>query len=326
MVYETPDGSGGLHLLSPQGEIRRISSRLRTDAILGDTVFAAVPDEAGKRIWLCTNFGVSLLDEQCRVVANLTHHDGLLGNRVSAAVSMGGKMFFAGRWDDERGGLMVFDPATSVFTSLFDRDGMATNSLESLAAKGDSIELTYGVQYLRYGPGGGHFRLYAPTTYTPSTGIFSPPSPPRILDQNEADRPSARKPIGEMPYLGGYVIDRKVIGNRTFLCGTRGLVILDGPTAPEMKIARIDPILTISPAAAQRAEARRFRIPERISPAQLKELLANPNPYIVANALAASYSPVMSEGSKDYTSLIAGCVGHPQPVQCPQQPGRRGGR
>lgn len=310
MVYETPDGSGGLHFLSPQGEIRRVSSRLRTDAILGDTVFAAVPDEAGKRLWLCTNFGVSLLDEQFRVVANFTRHDGLLGNRVSAAVSMGGKMFFAGRWDDERGGLMVFDPATSVFTSLFDSDGLATNSLESLAAKGEGIELTYGVQYLRSGPSGG-YRLYAPTTYTPSTGIFSLPSPPRIFDQNEAEHLSARKPIGEMPYLGGYVIDRKVIGNRTFLCGTRGLAILDGPTAPEMKILRIDPILVLSPAAAQREEAKRFRIPEKISLAQLKKLLANPNPYIVANALAASLSPVMSEGSKDYTSLIAGCVGHP---------------
>ena len=310
MVYETPDGSGGLHFLSPQGESRCVSSRLRTDAILGDTVFAAVPDEAGKRIWLCTSFGVSLLDEQCRVVANFTHRDGLLGNRVSAAVAMGGRMFFAGRWDDERGGLMVFDPATSVFTTLFDRDGMATNSLESLAAKGDSIELTYGVQYLRYGPGGGHYRLYAPTTYTPSTGNFSPPGQPRIFDP-EAGLPPTKKPIGEMPYLGGYVIDRKVIGNRTFLCGTRGLVILDGPTAPEMKIGRIDPILTLSPAAAQREEAKRFRIPENISPAQLKELLANPNPYIGANALAACYTPMRSEESKDYTSLIAGCVGHP---------------
>jgi hypothetical protein len=102
-----------------------------------------------------------------------------------------------------------------------------------------------------------------------------------------------------------------VIGNRTFLCGTRGLVILDGPPAPGMKIGRIDPILVLSPAAAQRKEAKQFRIPERISPARLKELLANPNPYIVANALAASLSPVMSEESKDYTSLIAGCVGHP---------------
>jgi len=66
MVYEMPDGCGGLWLISPEGDVRQVSRQLRSDAILSDVVFEVVPEDAGGRKWLCGRYGVAVLDRDNR--------------------------------------------------------------------------------------------------------------------------------------------------------------------------------------------------------------------------------------------------------------------
>lgn len=327
-VYQTPDGSGGLHLLTPQGPAgqgraeaqaggrrRHISSGF-ADTLFGDNVFAAVQEAAAEagagRTWLCTEYGVSVLDAAGRVAHRYSGRDGLLGNRISGGAALGGKLYFASRHDDSAGGLIVFDPATRLFTSLLESDGLASGALETVERQDEALKLVYGVEYRRFGDY--RYHIYSPGTFTPAAAAFSPRLPPEILSQSDAVQRLPKPPGEPLPLLGGSILARQTIGGRTFLCGTRGVVIREGdarvtPLADSPARARLAPIVVYSPDAQLRAQALQRRIAGNIPPERLGEFVGNPNPYIVADAIAAAMASVM-DGSAAHVDLIAPAVKH----------------
>lgn len=305
MVYETPDGSGGLHILNA-GARTHISAGF-SDTLLGDTVFAVVSE--GQRTWVCTSYGLAALDPEARIVSTLTGRDGLLGNRISGGAVLGSKVYFATRHDDRCGGLVIFDPATSLFSAMLESDGLATGALEGVQADGDKLGLTYGVSYRRYG--NFSYEQYAPGKYTPATGAFSPRNAPKILDQSAANAAASRPRLGgDMPFLGGSIISRQSIGGKTFVCGTRGLVVLSPGATAALNMPALNPKLAPGQDILLRREAVGLKIAAPLQADALREYLKSPNPYIVAEALAAAYEP-MAKGGKEFTPLVASCIKHP---------------
>jgi HEAT repeat protein/predicted negative regulator of RcsB-dependent stress response len=305
MPRETEDGSGGLHFLSVSGQVRHVSAAPRPDTLHGDVVFAAVPDTtSGSKtngwVWLCTNYGLAAVNPQHRVVATVTRRNGLLGNRVTSGVSTGGKLYFATRWGDNGGGLIVYHPRQAVFTSLTEVDGLAANSLQNIAvpaasqqsssqqslSSGPALTLTYGVQYRRWADY--KYQQYPPGTYRPAAGVFSPVPEPRIMTQQEAGKLPRGKGLGTIPYLGGLVLSRQVIEGKTWLCGTRGVVILNAKAPSSPAVPTIMARVMLDPRQVQLAQAKKRKV-DITSPAALAQALKDSNPFYRAEALSSVY-------------------------------------
>ena len=304
-VYETPDGSGGLHFISPDGNLRHVSGVPRADCILGDEVFATVPDDGA--VWLGTRYGLSLLDGQCRVLRNVTRCDGLCANRVTAGAALGGKLYFATGWRDSGGGLAVYDPETTLFTSLTMTDGLATDKLDSVSVEGGELKLDYDVEYMRGSRADAQrYRLYPPGHYRPATGTFTPVPEPRLMSSGERSKAIVNlRPKPEsatVPYLGGLVISQQVIDGKTFICGTRGLVILSTEARPELQIAEITPRVRFDPRVALIADANKRRGFVG-SPQELAKVLQDENPYYRADVLASLLDRELD--AEEYIPLIA---------------------
>ncbi len=279
------DEAGGLKFVSATGEPRRVSSAPRADVLRGDTVFAAVAD--GARTWLCTNRGLAVLDGQGRVTNTYTQSDGLLANHITSGAASERRLYFASRWDDAKGGLLVFDPATGVFTTLFSEDGLSSDALEGVApdpARPGALALTYGVQYRRWA--NFSYQQLPPGWFRPASGEFSPPAPPRIMDQTAAYAALPKPRLGAMPFLGGRIIAKQIIGGRTYLCGTRGALVLGDNEVVPLKPAPLVVRVMLDPRQNQLADARQRKV-EIASSAQLATALRDPNPFYRANALAS---------------------------------------
>jgi HEAT repeat protein/predicted negative regulator of RcsB-dependent stress response len=299
---DIPEGSGGVIFRRDGGlggmTTHLLASTPQGDALWGDEVYASVAD--GDRRWLCTSHGLVVLDREGRVAASYTRRDGLPANAIMNGVKLGGKLYFAARWGDNGGGLVIFDPATGVFTSLTEADGLAANSLQAVAVEGNAIKLIYGVQYLRYGnPGNARYRQHPPGLYHPDTGEITAGGEPRLLTDQEADkaRPQPWKEL--LPYLGGTLFGKETVNEKTYLYGSRGLVILDADMPAMRATEELKATVVADPRLALIADAQKRRV--RIgSPAELAEALKDPNPFYRANALASPFY--------DRLDLIEACL------------------
>lgn len=281
-AHETPDNAGGLFLGAKNGEAKRISSGNRPDALAGDIVFDAVSDDSRGAVWLATQSGLAGL-KNGQIFARLSQSDGLLGNRLtSGAVTAGGKLWFATHFDDDGGGLIGFDPKTTLFQSFFDVDGLPSNAVENLEARPDGkLQLQFGAQYRRWGD----FKNQQQPAgwFDPKTGAFSPTLAPNIVKNSGV---SHFKPLGTLPVLGGPIIARKRLGGKLFLMGTRGAVIEGNAPFVAPKIARI--AVKLRPDARQTLILAAKKRPVSVgSLANLKTALADENPFFRARVLAS---------------------------------------
>ncbi len=302
------DRDGGLFFVKPDQTAVRASSSERSDAIRGDLVSDVLFSPTGH--WLCTSLGVAHLDRQGRVINIFTRADGLCANRVTGGAELLGKQYFSTAWGDSGGGLAVFDPATSVFTTLGRENGLPTDKLESVQVQGEQLRLSFGTEYLRYSSGS--YRQFGPTTFDPKTNQFAPSGEPKILKQNEAERGFNKNGPTALPFLGGVLSKRLQRDGKTYLCGTRGLVILNGELA-EPQFATLGAKLHLNPVAEQLADAEQ-RKPVIKTPEDLAAALKDKNPFYRANAIGAllglkrplpvAYFPLVSSQLSDATLRV----------------------
>lgn len=275
------DHDGGLFFVKPDSTTVRASSSERSNAIRGDLVSDILFTPNGH--WLCTSLGVARLDRQGRIINIFTREDGLCANRVTGGAALLGKQYFSTAWGDSGGGLAVFDPATSVFTTLSHENGLPTDKLEAVQVQGEQLRLSFGTEYLRYSSG--RYRQFDPTTFDPKSNQFAPSSEPKILKQNEAERWVNKSDATTLPFLGGVLSKRLQRDGKTYLCGTRGLVILNGELS-EPQFATLGAKLRLSPIAEQLADAEQ-RKPVIKTPDDLAAALKDQNPFYRANAIGA---------------------------------------
>jgi HEAT repeat protein/tetratricopeptide (TPR) repeat protein len=306
-AYETWDEEGGLYLLSPGRPARRVSSVVAADSLPGDEVLSVVLSEARNR-WACTNRGLAALAQRGGVSAHFTRADGLCANRVVSGSPLGGRVYFAAGWNDHGGGLVVYDPRTTVFTSLSQSDGLATDKLASIEPANDGLKLVYDIEPMR----DGHYRLHPPGTYDPRSARVRPGGEPLLMRRSEGQEAEwARWPHGApMPYLGGSILSEKEHEGRRYLCGTRGLVIAPaGRELPPLRV--VEPqVQLVAPTAARLAEASQVEVPVPPPLGALEALLEHENPYVRARALAAARDPVCA-GQADYVALVGESAGDP---------------
>jgi HEAT repeat protein len=119
-----------------------------------------------------------------------------------------------------------------------------------------------------------------------------------------------------LPILGGLALCRAGetggAGPR-FLGGTHGLLVCSGAMGPDnLRLHWPEESVQVVQSArqAQVSEAAKAAIPQRLSPEQLQRFLADANPYVVANALAATLLPIL-DGRTGYAPIIGACVSHP---------------
>lgn len=278
-------------------------------------VWAVVFEDARQQAWLCTGAGLALLRPGLRGLEHFGFAEGVNSGPMLDGLELGGKVYFATGWDDARGGLTVYDPQTSVFSTFFRCDGMDSEKVIGLAARDGRLELRFGIEYLRYAPdvmGDRRYRACPPCRFDPATRRFTPTGQPQIIDPTAAqDRGrSEREDLGPMPFLGGRVARRYEHDGRTWLCGEPGLVVLPkqesaGPVFASLAIKTL-PSLDQS----LREEAARVTIRNPIAPETLRTLVASTNRYVRANALAAAMIPV-AKGQDGYASAIGKCVEDP---------------
>ena len=308
IVWDKKDDAGGLHLVAADGTAQRISNRFHTDALLGDNVFDAVADPSGACTWLCTDLGLARLDANDRVVARFSRADGLCCNRVTSAATLAGKLFFSTAWGDHGGGLGIFHPDSRIFTARFQPDGLATNKLDRIEPVNGRLRLVYDVEYGRGGPYG--YRLYPPGEYAPATREVASGGEPSYPSQTDAHRTIAlRHPRTSRmaPLIGGWVIGEKAIGNKTYLCGTRGLLIFPG-NAPTVEVRELAVTLVTDPEVRLREEAKNAKLIVQ-SPADLEKYLASENPFIRVRALCEAR---LMDGTPDgYIPLLCDCASDP---------------
>jgi HEAT repeat protein len=277
----------------------------------GSAVWAVVFDDAHRQEWLCTGAGLGVLQRGQHALQHFGFAEGLNCGPVMDGLEVGGKFYFAIGWEDARGGLVVYDPATSVFTTSFRSDGLDSDKVIGLAAQGGQLELRFGVEYLRDGDRGDRrYRHCRPGLFDPGTRRFTSGGQAELLTQNEAKPRERPQNLGTMPFLGGRVTKRYERAGQTWLCGERGLVILPGqePAGPVFASLAVRVIPSVTELLRQ--EAARVAIPRPVPLETLRELVTSSNRYVRANALAAAMDPVL-KGREEYAPAIATCAQDP---------------
>lgn len=318
------EADGGLYFLTRAGLARRVSREAWPDALHAgrrasawadhwpsDAVWAVLFDDARRRAWLGVGAGLAVLPRDGTALRSFDCLEDLCCGPVLEGLELGGKLYFASGWDDARGGLIVFDPRTAVFTSFFRSDGMDSDKVISLAVKEGRLELRYGVEYLRFTHNESErYRQARPGRFDPGTGRFTSGGAPEYLPQAQAEKRSEPTTLGPLPCLGGLAYRRYEHDGQTWLCGSRGLLIFRGPEVPTPTFERLPVGRLPNLAQLLRAEAARVKVPTPISVPRLKELIAHTNRYVRANALAAAMTPVL-EHDGAYVPVLAGCVRDP---------------
>ena len=279
--HDVATHDGGLFLVPPGKPPIRISSFVAADSLPGDIVTGLAFGSEGRH-WACTTRGVAVFDPKSGVIAHFTKADGLCANRVAAVVPMGGRTYFATGCGNDEGGLSVYDEQTRVFTPRLRADGLASNRLVGAERQGDSVRLVYGIE--RVGFGDAKYQRHPPGLYDAQKGTVAAGGSPE-----EVPRPEVHPLEGKrMPFLGGFILTEQKCGDRTYLCGTRGLVMFDGAAASRdtLVTSTIEPHVVLTSTETQQKQARDQAIVVR-SPSDLERYLADPNPYVRAKALNA---------------------------------------
>ena len=299
------DTRGGLFFVSRDGRVRRVSSALEPHNLRGDLTLSVLFDDAAKRDWLCTSVGLARLDSDGRVREQFSRVDGLCANNVSSGAKADGKFYFASGWGWSGGGLIVFDPRTSVFTSWHRTDGLDADKLERVEADGGRLKLTFGVE--RYHSGDLEYQQAPPGSFDPASGLFTSGGATASLKSEEVSRARNRNSSREpLPFLGGWVTEKFEHDGASYICGTRGLVIARGSVEPP-NFASLDVRLVNDPAKDLLAEAKRVVVPSPIPLDRLRELLGHTNGFLRARALAAAMDP-MARQQAGYAGLVGGAI------------------
>ncbi len=299
----------------PDGLRAGYSASPWSDGWPGRAVWAVVFDDARQQAWLCTGAGLALLRRGQRGLEHFGFTEGVNCGPMLDGLELGGKIYFATGWDDARGGLTVYDPQTSAFSTFFRYDGMDSEKVIGLAARDGQLELRFGIEYLRYAPdvmGDRRYRACPPGRFDPATRRFTSAGQPQFLAQPEAQarERSERQDLGPMPFLGGRVTRRYEHDGRTWLCGELGLVVLPRQESARPVFGSLEVKTLPSLNQSLREEAARVKIRNPIPLETLRTLVASSNRYVRANALAAAMIPVL-KGQDEYASVIATCVQDP---------------
>ncbi|MDB5389546.1 MAG: hypothetical protein JWM11_5192, partial [Planctomycetaceae bacterium] len=300
---------GGLFFATDGKLPQRVSQLPGSQSLSADYVNGVLLTQ--DQIWLGTALGISVLDSSGMVTEQFTRSEGLCANGVNGGVALEGKLYFAAGWGDSGGGLIEFDPQTSVFTSWHQVDGMETDKLEAISVENGQLKLTYASEYRRGEDNSGFsFRHFPPGRFDPRTRRFTSGGPAHLLKQREAELNSKETPREMLPWLGGYVTQRVTRNGKTYLCGTRGFVIVGADGDKEIPALSMKPLgakLFQSENAKLLADAKR-RQPVMSTVAELKQALQDPNPYYRAEALASTLS---FRKNDEYLASIARQVMNP---------------
>ena len=221
---EYPGQSGGLGVLSPEGNFRLLTKSQQWGTIWGDYVNCVVPDSTHDRIWVGTNLGITILNRNFQVIGNLTTRDGLASNLVMAGV-MGQQLAVVNKISNRSDILMLIDPKTSLLTSLSPFDGLPPLPIKSVGIEGQKLKVEYWPKSIN------DLRITAsPGFYDFQTGRIER----SLVTDDTGPKPGPENNEEGMPYLGGRIQWKKVIDGKTFVLGTRGLMILPNAVLPKM--------------------------------------------------------------------------------------------
>jgi len=334
MSHHVQDLEGGLFEIDPATATwRKIGS---PDEELTDFYVKKLVRD-GSRLYVCTNGGVTIVSlPDGAVVGRMTVSDGLPSNKVEDVARIGDRLYMACELGDEGGGLAIQDLTTGLIQVMTIADGLKSNKIKRLRVRGSKLHILYGTTY-RVRAHGTPLQdsIVAPVAEeVKRRGENSPPDE-RVrtfkssildvqtgrLENGDEVLPAAYRPEltgGPLPVLGGLALCSEDVATpdssrRRFIGGTHGLLICSAaadPIATRLRWPQEQVRTVQSVEQAQAAEAAKIAIPQSMSPDQLRQFVANRNPYVVAQALAATRMRVL-EGYTEYTPIVAGCVTHP---------------
>ncbi len=218
--YSTSGGqTGGVCLRLRDGTFRFLSPSIRRATIWGDTTYCAIPDLDHDRIWVGTSCGLTLLNQNLQVIGTVTTRDGLDSNLVKNGI--GGPQIVLSHTES----LSLFDPKTTIFTTLNKKDGLPPFKIDSLSIEDQKLKIQFAPRYLTRQ----HITI-TPTIYDFETHHLAP----SIVSQSiKAQFPQY---LEKMPFMGGVIYGKQVINGNTFVFGSRGLMILPDEKLPSFQI------------------------------------------------------------------------------------------
>ncbi|HBC88879.1 MAG TPA: hypothetical protein DCZ94_18200 [Lentisphaeria bacterium] len=308
------DYPGGLYLISKDGDAEKISGG--DGSIPGIHVYSILNESPSGRKWICTDYGLSVVNKADRLIGNFTVSDGLPANIFFSGCSFKERLYFATGFGDHGGGLLVFNPETFVFHSYFDSDGLATNKLADVKVSegGQGLKVKYGPEYMREADF--RYRLYPESVFNPGNAPYWANAKPKYISREEAEDGNGLKKAKyeKMPYIGGAKISQQEFDGKIYICGTRGLVVAEkGASLVGCRYSELNPKLTGSEDRKFLEEAKSIRWKDSQS---LKKYLDSGNPYLKAEAIIASqgdaegnpkaFIPVLSAALDDPNQYVRG--------------------
>ncbi|MCD4780011.1 MAG: HEAT repeat domain-containing protein [Candidatus Omnitrophica bacterium] len=302
---EVSEYEGGLYFISEDKNVRRVSSGFN-DSVSGDRVYSIVFDD-GNNAWVNTSLGITLLDKSDKVINSFSRKDGLITNAVRSGALFSDKIYFSSGCGDSGGGLIIYDQNTNVFTSFVESDGLPTNKIKSVTKEGDKLLLEFLSEYQRFG--NFNYVRHSPAYFDPISRDILSGGEQNNITQSESRGWDKKEQREELPFLGGYVINKIKHNNKTYLCGTRGLVIFKGESHPNLEIAKVDARYTVSNHQSLIKEAKDLKIAIN-SPSDLRKYLINQNGFIRAKALATLHKLKIEQlaSNNDYIAILTDLV------------------
>lgn len=207
------------------------------DTIQSNQVYSVLTDPANGTIWICTGFDIFRLNRFLQKTDTLRVCFRNDSEFITNGIKYGGSWYFVSP-TYQFSSLMEYDPATAISTPFDVSDGLPEHPISSLVVDEQGLRIEFEPVLKN-----GVWFVADPTYFYPDTKIFRPISAPRPATEAELQailRLNTPSVLPPMPYLGGQIIKKLVIGQRTFLCGTRGLVVFasDQPM-PQLQVTRL---------------------------------------------------------------------------------------
>ncbi len=275
----------------------KIGEAFVTYALIPGAEYAAVDIARGEPAKF-----IPVLDENDKAIKHFSRKDGLIANRVSSGVLFSDKIYFSSGWGDSGGGLIVYDQNSNVFTSLVESDGLPSNKIKSAAKEGNKLVLEFLSEYQRFG--NFSYVRHSPAYFDPISRAIISGGEQNIITRNESRGWDKTEKREELPFLGGYIIDKIKHNDKTYLCGTRGLVIFSGESQSHLEIVQVDAHYTISNRQSLIKEAKDLNVIIN-NPVDLRRYLSHQNGFVRAEALSKLLRDVQLLESEEYINLLA---------------------
>ena len=274
----------GFHLVATDDTVNTVSGVVTGSALPADSAYAIAFDETGNG-WIPTSGGVAVVNESGLVHTHFTMADGLPAVPTLGVALAGNDVFFCSAQGDDDGCLIHYDPATAVFTRFGQADGLATNSIASIAPTSEGkLRIEYEPNYQRGGEHSGKYRVFPVGEFDPILQSVSSGGPDHLVERSEIENAKSGR---DLPVLGGHVQGETEHKGRKYLCGTHGVVIMDISKASEVLsvASMIAPELVLTPEEQLRCSAKNVEM-HIDSDADLLRYLEDDNPFVRARALA----------------------------------------